>query len=329
MSRLEHIAIWATVAGLIGTGIALVIITRPGRHDVKALAGCVLRDDPDPRKQVPVPNAEVDVQGDLAAAATRTDQSGLFRLTLRHGVEQDQTVLLRVRQPDYEPLSIYQNAADKLYVIRMTPLPRAAPPVPDHPDIAVVNVRVRYALTSTTTLNVGSAGKTFEVVNQGNVPCEHSATCSPDGKWKAAIGGTSLDASEGNEYQDARLTCIAGPCPFSKVEVDNFSRGGRTISARVRAWSDTVSFMLEAQVVHSMTGDMIRQSYPVKFGQGMDFTLPHAAQGLSIEAEISGVDVVYPLGPRLSLSWTTCTVIGDGDRAKRYHCDLKPGYHFQ
>jgi hypothetical protein len=90
-----------------------------------------------------------------------------------------------------------------------------------------------------------------------------------------------------------------------------------------------VSFLLEAQVVHSMTGDMVRQSYPVKFGQGMDFTLPRVAQGLSIEAEISGVDVVYPLGPTLSLSWATCTVSGEADRAKHFHCDLRPGYRFQ
>jgi hypothetical protein len=90
-----------------------------------------------------------------------------------------------------------------------------------------------------------------------------------------------------------------------------------------------VSFLLEAQVVHSMSGDMVRQSYPVKIGPGMDFTLPPIAQGLSIEAEISGVDVVYPLGPSLAVSWATCTVSVDSDRAKRYHCDLKAGYRFQ
>jgi hypothetical protein len=328
MTRKQHFATWTTVA-CIGAAIAAVIIQRSGRQNVKSLIGCVVRDDPDPRKQVPVANAEIKAPDDVAAANTHTDASGLFRLNLRPGVEKGQTILLRLGQSEYEPLNIYENAEDKLYVIRMTPLPRPAAPIPDGPEVAVGNVRVRYALTSTTTLNVGSAGKSFEVVNMGNVPCEHGGTCSPDGKWKAVIGGTSLDASEGNEFQDARLTCIAGPCPFTKVEQDNFSGGGRTISARVRVWSDTVSFLLEAQVVHSMSGDMVRQSYPVKIGPGMDFTLPPIAQGLSIEAEISGVDVVYPLGPSLAVSWATCTVSVDSDRAKRYHCDLKAGYRFQ
>lgn len=328
MSKGQKIMILVTIAAAAAIAAA-VLIRRTPPKEVRILIGCVLRDDPDPRKQVPVADAEIDAAENIAAAPVKSESSGLFRMALNPGVEPGQTILLRFHHTDYEPLKIYESAGDQLYIIRMTPIPRQAPPAPEHPDLVVSNIRIRYAESSTTTLNVGSAGKTFEVVNTGNVPCNHTSPCSPDGKWKATIGGTSLDAGEGNEFQDSRLTCIAGPCPFTKVEMDGFSKGGRTISASVRNWSDPVSFLLEAQVVHTMTSDMIRRSYPVKLGRGMNFTLPPLGQGPAIEAEIGGMDIVYPLGPNLTLSWATCTLKTDPDRTKLYHCDLKPGYRFE
>jgi hypothetical protein len=60
------------------------------------------------------------------------------------------------------------------------------------------DVRVRYASKTTTPVNVGSAVRTFEVANSGDVPCDRTPVCSPDGKWKAADGGLTLDAGEGH-----------------------------------------------------------------------------------------------------------------------------------
>jgi hypothetical protein len=118
-------------------------------------------------------------------------------------------------------------------------------------------------MKATTALNVGSAVKTFEVMNSGNVPCNGRDPCSPDGKWKAAIGSTSLDAGPGNEFRNARASCIAGPCPFTKIEADDLQRGGRSIQVFVRNWSDTATFLLEAEVFHPMVSDIVRESYPV------------------------------------------------------------------
>jgi hypothetical protein len=323
----NRILLLTVSAGVVGTILGVVLFNTFSPRHISVLTGCVLRADSDPRKQTAIPN--VDIQCDFAMAAVGTESSGLFHLKLRPGVEPGQTVVLRLRHPDFEPLNIYENASGELYVLRMTPLPRAAPPAPEGPEVAVGNVRIRYAEMSTATLDVGSAVKSFEVVNTGNVPCDHASLCSPDGKWKAAQGGTSLDAGEGNQFRGARLTCVAGPCPFTRVDADNFSGGGRTISAKVRDWSDTTSFLLEAEVVHTMAGDVIQVSYPVKFGRAMDFTLPSRAEGPSIEAEVSGSDIVYPLGPTLAVPWATCTLSVDKDRTRLYHCDLKPGYHFQ
>ena len=141
-------------------------------------------------------------------------------------------------------------------------------------QVFVGDIRVRYAVKATTTINIGSTAKTFGVVNTGNVPCERPSPCSPDGKWKAEIGSISLDAGEGQEFQNVRVSCIAGPCPFTKIVSDGFSRGGRRIAVSVRAWSDTVTFLVEAEVVHTMLSDTIRQSYPSIFGRAMTFTLP-------------------------------------------------------
>ena len=51
---------------------------------------------------------------------------------------------------------------------------------------------------------------------------------------------------------------------------------------------------------------------------------------MSLEAEINGSPIVFPLSPDLNLSWATCTVRTDTDKEKTtvYRCELKPGYRF-
>jgi hypothetical protein len=322
VTRKKKISIVAAAAAL---AIGTVFVVRHYRAiDVKTLVGTVLTDDSDPRKQTPIAGAEISVDNDQAVAPARSDASGAFHINLRPGVSPGDTLILRFRHPGFEPLNIYENAGDQIYVVRMEPVPHPAP----GQDVTVSNVRVRYAMTSTRTVHIGSAVKTFEVVNVADVPCDGHAPCSPDHKWKATISGASLDAGEGNEFEDARLSCLAGPCAFTKVEVDSFSKGGRTISASVRNWSDTASFLLEGEVTRTMDSDMVRQSFPVIYGSGMDFTLPVGAAGLSLEAEVDGAEIVYPLGPSLATSWAACTVKPDSGKSTLYHCDLKSGYRF-
>jgi hypothetical protein len=196
------------------------------------------------------------------------------------------------------------------------------------PEVTVGNIRIRYAVKATNTINIGSTARTLEVVNTGDVPCEDRAPCSPDGKWKAKIGSMRLDAGEGQEFQNVRVACIAGPCPFTKIESDGFSRGGRRIDVAVRAWSDTVTFLVEAEVVHTMLSDTIRQAYPSIFGRDMTFTLPVTGQGPSIEAEVNGQQIVFPLGPDLNLSWASCSIQTGSNGTKLYSCELKNGYRF-
>jgi hypothetical protein len=217
-------------------------------------------------------------------------------------------------------------ASDEIYVAHLVPMRQEAPN--RGPEVSVSGVSVRYSLETTTAVNVGSAVKTFEVVNTGNMPCDGKPPCSPGMQWKAAIGSATLDAGEGKEFRNARLSCIAGPCPFTTIESDNFSKGGRTISASIRNWSDTTTFLLEADVFRRQVSDVIRQSYPVIINQAMNFTLPPTAEGPSIEAKIDGSTIVFPLGPTPTLSWANCSVRTSQDQARLFWCELKPGYRF-
>ena len=97
----------------------------------------------------------------------------------------------------------------------------------------------------------------------------------------------------------------------------------------VRNWSDTTTFLLEAEVVHPMVSNTVRESYPVIFGPALNFTLPSTAEGPSMEAEINGETIIFPLGPDLFLSWANCNVRGNQDQTKAYRCELKPGYRFR
>jgi hypothetical protein len=322
-------AVWAA-AGAVAAAILVLIALSPGLGREKSLAGAVLVADADPRKQSPIP--DVEVTADIAGVATRanSDAAGFFRLSGRgRRTWRGEQVTLRFRHPGYEPLAITQPLSGELCIARMQPTARAQSQATRASEISVADIRVRYAVKATTTINAGSTARTFEVVNAGNVPCDGRAPCSPDGKWKAADGSLALDAAEGQEFRNARVSCIAGPCPFTSIVSDGFSRGGRNIGVKVRGWSDTVTFLVEAEVVHTMLSDVIRQAYPSVFGRALTFTLPPTGQGPSIEAEVNGLEIVFPLGPDLSLSWASCTLQAAPDGTRLYRCGLKPGYRFK
>jgi hypothetical protein len=322
-------AIWAGVGISVGVAIALLLVQFARFKRETSLVGAVLTADADPRKQLPVPNVEITAVAGGMVARTISDSSGFFRLNWRSGVWRGEQVTLRFRHPDYQPLEIMQPLSDQLYIARLTAFASVKDLKAHDPELSVADIRVRYAVKATTTINIGSTAKTLEVVNTGNVPCNDRSSCSPDGKWQAAIGSLSLDAGEGQEFQNVRASCIAGPCPFTKLESDGFSRGGRRIDISVRAWSDTVIFLVEAEVVRIMLSETIRQAYPSIFGREMTFTLPPTGQGPSIEAELNGLDIVFPLGPDLSLSWASCSLQLTPNRTKLYSCELKPGYRFR
>src|SRR5207244_4552017 len=71
-----------------------------------------------------------------------------------------------------------------------------------------------------------------------------------------------------------------------------------TYTTRFRSnWSDTATFLMEAEVFHPMETSIVHESYPVIFGPTLNFTLPADAEGICIESDLNGERIVFPLGP--------------------------------
>lgn len=313
---------------LVLAAIPVILFLRHRRHRAPlTLKGAVVIRDTDPNKELPISDVEVTEGNGFALENGRSDSSGFFSIKLKPEIRRGHAVTLRFRHPNYRPLDLQDYVGDKLYIAKM--VPRSQAPVPaNEPRTKIGNLRVRYLMKAMTNVNIGSAVKTFQVQNQGNVPCMGHNPCSPDGKWKAAVASASLDAGAGNEFHNARVSCIAGPCPFTRIETDHFSQGGQNIMVAVRNWSDTTTFLMEAEVFHPMVSQVVHESYPVVFGQTLSFTLPASAEGVSIQADMDGKAIIFPLGPALRLSWANCTSRVNPDESKVYRCELKRGYQF-
>ena len=326
MTHTRKIEAWIALFLAVVLLITLAVIRWPRKKEI-ILQGAVLVQDSDPRKQRPVAGVAISA-GDLATADTVSDASGLFVLRLRKQIRNGHALVISFRHVQYQPLYLNDFVTSKLYVVHLVPV--ANNPAPgNQPQVSVANVRVRYTVKALDQLNVGSAVKIFEIQNTSNIPCKGGSLCSPDGKWKAASGSATLDAGPGNAFRNARSSCIAGPCPFTKIEGDRLSQGDQIVTATARDWSDTATFLLEAEVFRPVVSQMEHWSYPVVFGEGLSFTLPSAAESVSIEAEVDKQTIIFPLGPSLFLSWATCNIEVNPDKSRIYRCAPKPGYRFQ
>ncbi len=318
---------------LIATAIASFFWVRHLKRRTITLKGAVITKNSDPRKRLPIAGVAVTATDGLFVANSGSDSSGLFTVSLRRRILRGQPVTLRFRHPDYEPLDLPMNsarrgAAEQVYVAALAPMVRPQPATDNRPRQVLSNVVVRYSMKTGTEVNIGSAVRSFEAINTGNVSCAGHPPCSPDGKWKAGTGAVSLDAGAGNQFRNARASCIAGPCPFTRIDTSGLEHNAQTVTVSASAWSDTATFLVEAEVVRPTTSDAVRNLYPVIFGRALNFTLPPAAEGVSLEAELNGEKIIFPLGPALILSWGECNARVNRDQTRVYRCELKAGYQW-
>jgi hypothetical protein len=332
---------WSTVAVAAGVVIAVLLLMRAQRlrliTEAQAIPieGAVIQRDVDPNKELPIAGVAITASDGIKSAATESDAAGYFKLALQKGVLSDRPVTVTFRHSDYEPLDLTVQTGrlaipKQLYVAAMVPTSAKSDARSNQPPTVVSNIRVRYTINTRTETNIASETKTFQVANKGNVPCNHQAPCSPDGKWRAASGSLSLDAGTDNSFSNIRASCIAGPCPFTRIDSNGFIHGGRYIKVSALNWSGTATFLLEAEVYHTAISSEVRELYPVIFGQTLNFTVPPSQEGVSLEAELEGSPMVFPLGPNPELSWATCTVRTGMEEEKTtvYRCELRPGYRF-
>lgn len=328
--------IWfAIVAISILATICAVWKIKPFSPSLMTIQGAVIRLDKDPHKQLPIAGVQVTAAHGGISKQTQSEASGYFTIVFPEPVWPGQEISLSFQRTDYQPLDMKVQVSlsrkpKRLYVAELQPVVIASSGTGGPSDVIVSNIRVRYTVNAQTDQNIGSAAQTFQVVRQGESPCTSNSPCSPDGNWAASRESVTMDAGVGNEYRNVRASCIAGPCPFTVIDSRGFERGGRLIRATAEAWSGTATFLLEAEVFHTAITSSVRESYPVLYDRALNFTLPPTEEGVSIEADIGGTPMVFPLGPDLDLSWTVCNVSGNSDVEKStvYRCELKPGYRF-
>lgn len=336
--RWKWIIVSAIVAAIAAATIT-VLVVRSHRWDatLMTLQGAVIRHDADANKQLPIADADITATRGTTTIQARSDSNGYFRIKFPQVIWPGQTVVLSFRHSGYIPLDLdlhiqFRSMMRRLYIAAMDPEPVAIRVNAEagHPVSTVSNIRVRYTENFQTEEDVGSAARTFQVVNHGNIPCRRQTPCSPDGNWKASKSSVNLDAGAGNEFRNVRASCIAGPCPFTRIDTAGAAQNpGRTMTVTALDWSDTATFLLEAEVVHTTIASNVRHSYPVIFGRTLNFTVPPTQEGVSLEVELNGAPMVFPMGPDLYLSWASCTATtSETDKSTAYRCELKPGYRF-
>ena len=332
LSRRAQVLIWAgfgtvVIAALVILTISFQQAPPPG---VRAtIEGAAITGSDNPHRQAPIPNVDITATASGYSTSAKSQISGFFRLPLASEWKAGQSVTLTFRADNFQPLQQTVVPGTDLIIARLIPLePGQQPNKQTGTATSITNVRVRYSTEFITTTNVGSIAPTLDIPNVGNTLCGAGATCSPDGKWKAAIGMKTLDAGEDNEYINTRVSCIAGPCPFTQIMDNRYAKPARVIRFNIKNWSDTTTFLIEAEVSRTQRSNFVREAYPAIFGQAMTFTLPPGAQGLSILADLNGHPIVFPIGPALRLSWAVCNVETSPDGSKLFRCELKPGYRF-
>lgn len=325
----------AIVIATVAVIVLLVVRSHRWRPRSIVIQGAVIRQDPDPRRQLPIGGVLVTATDGVITTHTVSDASGYYKLTFRENIWPGQVLEITYQRQDYRPYILtvplhHSSAIKELYVAAMTPKSIEKEAQPGTKASVVSNVLIRYTVNSEAVENIGSEVKTLTVDNQPNVPCNRQGPCSPDGNWKAAVGSATLDAGPDNEFRSVRASCIAGPCPFTRIDSSGFEHGGRVITASALDWSSSATFLLEAEVFRKSNMSSVRESYPVIFGRTLNFVLPGSQEGASIEAELDGTQMVFPLGPELFLNWATCNSRPSRDNANSnvFRCELKPGYRF-
>ncbi|MBV9266308.1 MAG: carboxypeptidase regulatory-like domain-containing protein, partial [Acidobacteriaceae bacterium] len=251
------------VFGLVTVGVILALRARPLLET--RITGAVVTENDDPRKQMPIANVSITAANAASKTETKSDSSGYFSLVLPPALGSRGPVQLTFQQSNYQPLQLSVVPEGDIVLARMMPLESAPRPAHAAPETVISDPRIRYTVKIASTQNVGAVVRTFEVVNKGGVPCKPPAACSPDGRWTASSHPFTLEAPPQNQLQNVRVSCIAGPCPFTK-ESHELINDNRVLRISATAWSDTATFLVEADVVHMVVSDMVRQAFPVIFG---------------------------------------------------------------
>ena len=184
--------VWAVIA--VAATVVIVLLLRAhwlesiSVHRSITIEGAVIQRDADTKKELPIAGVAITASDGVKSATTQSEASGYFKLVLQKGVLSGKPVIVNFRHASYEPLDLNVQTGDwrnmASYTLQQWSRFLQIAAGPGRPEKVVSNIRVRYTTNSRTETNVGSAVKTFQVVNKGNVPCNDQSPCSPDGNGR-------------------------------------------------------------------------------------------------------------------------------------------------
>ena len=125
---------------------------------------------------------------------------------------------------------------------------------------------------------------------------------------------------------------LASPdrAPSQRSNWRSFRRDGRHFNVSVRDWSDTTTFLLEAEVVRRMTGDTLRRILSSNFRTRCELQPARGGAGTRASKRKSMEKALFfPLDQISSYDGPIATVGVDRDQSETYRCKLKPGYQFR
>src|SRR5882724_615886 len=96
-----------------------ILASRPRTRPL-SLAGAVMRQDADPKKELPLADVAVAaVSNESVIGNGKSDASGFFSIALRTRLWIGRSVMLQFRHADYQPLDLRDYIGDKAYLAKM------------------------------------------------------------------------------------------------------------------------------------------------------------------------------------------------------------------
>src|ERR1700721_736004 len=131
---------------------------------LSVIRGAVIRHDADVRKELPITDVVVTGSHGAVTVNARTDASGFFELKFPEPIWPGQTVDVKFRNDDYEPLDMdlkmaYRSTMRRLVIAAMEPIPQASRTESGAPLTVISNIRIRYTVHSQQADNIGSVVK--------------------------------------------------------------------------------------------------------------------------------------------------------------------------
>src|ERR1700688_3833816 len=149
----------ATIVILLLAGAAVAVWgVRYVKNRTTTLRGAVITANPDPRKQLPIPGAEITATDGISVVKTTSDSSGLFRIVLRKRIFRGHLITLRFRHMDYEPLNMNVVASGNIYIAERVRIQSEKPLARSLATKTISNnVVVKYSIKTATVVNIASA----------------------------------------------------------------------------------------------------------------------------------------------------------------------------